>query len=174
MRHIAYRAGVTIVAVVAILAGILAITPAASAEDSYRITIDMAECDVMAVGVIGTCIISLQTWLNIFEKAGLVVDGKFGPATEAAVKNFQRNHGLDPDGRFGNFSRNALRGEYQDMMANSVPSPKPAPLCNTATGEGCDLGEAVPGLNGGIIQTLFCEGIDRRLGIGVFCDVVLE
>jgi peptidoglycan hydrolase-like protein with peptidoglycan-binding domain len=46
------------------------------------ITIDMSECKVMAVGVTGTCIVSLQTWLNIFDDANLVVDGKFGPKIE--------------------------------------------------------------------------------------------
>ena len=171
MRHFARRAAITIIALAAILASMLVAAPAASAEEPHRITLAMSECGVMAVGVTGTCIISLQSWLNIFDNAGLVVDGKFGRATEAAVKNFQNNHGLDPDGQFGVHSRNALRGEYQYMMDNSVPSPKPAPICDLTTGEGCDAGEAVPGFNGGDVQSIFCELTGP---FDLFCDVILN
>lgn len=34
--------------------------------------------------------------------AGLTVDGKFGISTELAVKGFQKDHGLKPDGIVGN------------------------------------------------------------------------
>lgn len=182
MRHLARRAATTIIAVVAILAGMAVVAPAVRADDSYGISLEMSECGVMAVGVTGTCIISLQTWLNIFDRAGLAVDGNFGPATEAAVKNFQRRHGLDPDGQFGEHSRNALRGEYQDMVAHSVPSPKPAP-CNTATGEGCGWDGVVPGFNGGDAQNIFCGGVGILAGLanapvgagtGIFCSIVLS
>jgi peptidoglycan hydrolase-like protein with peptidoglycan-binding domain len=185
MRRIARRAAIAVIGLAAILASVTVLAPAAKAEDSYQITLDMNECDVMAVGVTGTCIISLQTWLNIFDRAGLVVDGNFGPATEAAVKDFQSRHGLVPDGQFGNLSRNALRGEYQNMVANSVPtpSPAPAPRCNTATGDGCDYGGVVPGFNGGDAQSIFCGGVglaaglarpDFGAGAGIFCSIVLN
>ena len=171
MRQIARRTTITVFALAALLAGMLAVAPAANAEEPHRITLAMSECGVMAVGVTGTCIISLQSWLNIFDNAGLVVDGKFGRATEAAVKNFQRKHGLVPDGRFGVHSRNALRGEYQYMIENSVPSPKPAPICDLRTGEGCASGEAVPGFNGGDVQSIFCELTGP---FDLFCDVLLN
>jgi peptidoglycan hydrolase-like protein with peptidoglycan-binding domain len=78
----------------------------------------------MAVGVTGTCIVSLQTWLNIFDDANLVVDGKFRPKTKRAVQQFQSEHGLTADGRVGPNTRNALRGEYQYMIENSVATPR--------------------------------------------------
>jgi peptidoglycan hydrolase-like protein with peptidoglycan-binding domain len=188
MGHRTRRIAATIVALAAIVAGMtIVVARPASADNSYRITLDMSECGVMAVGVTGTCIISLQSWLNIFDQAGLAVDGDFGPATEAAVREFQRRHGLVPDGRFGDASRNALRGVYQDMIENSVATPSPAPedlSCNTATGVHCDIGGAVPGFNGGWMQTLACAGVGGAVGAltgplagggaNVFCDVVLQ
>jgi hypothetical protein len=40
----------------------------------------------------GALVKTLQTQLNSKERAGLVVDGDFGPLTAAAVKTWQRNH----------------------------------------------------------------------------------
>lgn len=176
-RAIRRRTAAAIVALAVIVAGLVVAAPAAHADNSYRITLGMNECGVMAVGVTGTCIVSLQTWLNIFDDAGLVVDGRFGPATRAAVIEFQRRHGLLPDGRFGNASRNALRGVYQYMMDNSVATPRPGPSlrCNPGTGVNCDVGGVVPGAHGGIIQTLSCTALGRaNLFAGVFCDVWLQ
>ena len=34
-------------------------------------------------------------------KVGVSADGKFGPRTKAAVRTFQRDHGLVPDGIVG-------------------------------------------------------------------------
>lgn len=41
---------------------------------------------------------------------GVAIDGDFGPATEAAVKMFQRGHRLDPDGIVGPATWSALTG----------------------------------------------------------------
>lgn len=43
----------------------------------------------------------LQMFLNWAIDAGLEVDGEYGPATEAAVKAFQKLYGLTIDGEFG-------------------------------------------------------------------------
>jgi peptidoglycan hydrolase-like protein with peptidoglycan-binding domain len=43
-------------------------------------------------------------------KVGVVVDGNFGPKTEAAVRAFQRDHGLVPDGIVGPKTWAALDG----------------------------------------------------------------
>lgn len=55
----------------------------------------------------GAEVSALQTKLN---KLGykLAVDGSFGPATEAAVKDFQTKHGLEVDGKAGPLTMAAL------------------------------------------------------------------
>lgn len=48
-----------------------------------------------------------QCWLNR-HGAKLTVDGKFGPASDAATKAFQRSHGLTADGKVGPATWKAL------------------------------------------------------------------
>lgn len=55
----------------------------------------------------------LQSLLRIHCGATIVADGDFGPATEAAVRDFQRANHLDPDGKYGPLSREAM-GEVMD------------------------------------------------------------
>lgn len=50
----------------------------------------------------------LQQALNIAVNANLTVDGSAGPATQAAVKSFQRQYGLTQDGSFGPASRGKI------------------------------------------------------------------
>ena len=55
---------------------------------------------------------ALQT--ELAEKLGKDLggaDGKFGPKTEAAVKEFQEQNGLDPSGKFDEKTREALLGD---------------------------------------------------------------
>ena len=49
----------------------------------------------------GDSVKALQWCLNVLINAGLFVDGKFGPSTEAAVKTFQKKAGLTVDGIAG-------------------------------------------------------------------------
>ena len=51
---------------------------------------------------------AVQTLLNAKISAGLSVDGAFGAKTAAALRAFQRAHGLESDGEFGGESFTAL------------------------------------------------------------------
>ena len=53
----------------------------------------------------------MQAALNVIDGAKLDVDGKYGPATRAAVEKFQRLHGLAVDGWAGVNTNDALRAE---------------------------------------------------------------
>lgn len=52
----------------------------------------------LSAGSTGNCVKVLQFLVNGKENAGLVVDGQFGPATQAAVLKMQRAHGLTANG----------------------------------------------------------------------------
>ena len=54
----------------------------------------------------------LQTQLNSVMNAGLATDGKFGAATEQAVKKFQKKYGLTVDGIAGISTCSKLNVEY--------------------------------------------------------------
>src|SRR5690348_15030588 len=93
------RMGATLVATTAALAaGPLGFAPAARADTGvdattrYRITLEMSECGVMYLGTQGTCITSLQTWMNWSIGTHLAIDGYYGADTLAAVERFQRSH----------------------------------------------------------------------------------
>lgn len=55
----------------------------------------------------------LQKALNEYQGAGLTLDGSYGPATKAAVKEFQQNAGLSADGDAGvDTTRELIRRLY--------------------------------------------------------------
>lgn len=62
---------------------------------------------MLALGSKGRDVVELQTLLNQ-HGAGLIVDGDFGPATEAALKQAQRQNGLSADGIYGPQTLRAL------------------------------------------------------------------
>ena len=53
----------------------------------------------------------MQAALNVIDGAKLDLDGKYGPATRAAVEKFQRSRGLTVDGWAGVNTNDALRAE---------------------------------------------------------------
>jgi putative chitinase len=59
------------------------------------------------------------------EKLGLSADGAFGPGTERAVKKWQIDHDLTPDGLVGEGTWNKMFGTQQLITEPSVPVSKP-------------------------------------------------
>ena len=49
----------------------------------------------------------LQKFLNWYGKYGLDIDGSFGPATEKALKDFQKKEKIEVDGIYGKGSQSA-------------------------------------------------------------------
>ena len=62
----------------------------------------------ISAGATGGAVRRLQRALRRTPNLGLVVDGVFGPLTEAAVKEFQQGAGLTVDGIVGPLTWNAL------------------------------------------------------------------
>jgi len=91
-------------------------------------------------GSVGEQVKALQQYLIGLGYTGVKADGVFGPVTEAAVKQFQLDNGLQGDGDFGPLSLNKAKV----LGGTSVPSGEPgtgkAPddasfMYNTATGK---------------------------------------
>ncbi len=62
-------------------------------------------------GKTGEAVKMCQAALNIRARAGLAVDGSCGPATDAAIRNWQRAHRLVVDGSCGSATWTSLLGE---------------------------------------------------------------
>jgi hypothetical protein len=84
-----------------------------------------AQVGVLAVGSSGPQVLELQKDLNKVRiaqgKPPLTADGMFGPKTEAAVKEFQREQGLKPDGLVGPQTKAALALENLKLEPDVDP-----------------------------------------------------
>ncbi|SNT44846.1 peptidoglycan-binding domain-containing protein [Actinacidiphila glaucinigra] len=56
---------------------------------------------------------ALQFTLNKCYRAGLAVDGMYGPATRSAVTSVQQRVGVSADGEYGPATRNAMNWSYR-------------------------------------------------------------
>lgn len=73
----------------------------------------------LKVGSTGSGVANLQTYLNS-QGANLVVDGKFGPLTDAAVKAYQTTNKLTADGIVGKNTSASMNG-----ITPTAPATKP-------------------------------------------------
>lgn len=121
------------------------------------IAITSSSCPTdMTRGEVDGCVTQLQQLLNS-HGASIAVDGNFGPATFAAVENYQSAHGLSVDGIVGPNTKSLLTG--------SVTTP---PVVNPPSGDvlakvvsyaqAVQNGAAEPGWGGGKIQYVWGGG----------------
>ncbi len=85
------------------------------------------EGKILQRGDTGENVKRLQEDLNKLLNLHLVVDGIFGPITEAAVKSFQTIHRLQVDGIVGPATWNAIDSLLNPPKPTPQPVPKPTP-----------------------------------------------
>jgi peptidoglycan hydrolase-like protein with peptidoglycan-binding domain len=73
----------------------------------------------------GEAVKTLQKNLNTVMKSGLAVDGDFGPATETALKAFQKKYNLEVDGVYGPKSAAMMKAALAGQTTPIPPTPKP-------------------------------------------------
>lgn len=102
-------------------------------------------------GAVGPAVAELQTLLKRlgYEQVG-AIDGKFGPATEAAVRALQRDLGLSADGIVGPKTWEALETAVTNQQQATLPDTPAAAVAvaSTPTAEPVDLAAAEESLGG--------------------------
>jgi peptidoglycan hydrolase-like protein with peptidoglycan-binding domain len=92
---------------------------ATSAPDSSSNTTTVSHATVR-YGSSGAEVKTLQTYLNQLIGAGLTVDGKFGSATQKAVKSYQSSKGLTADGICGPKTWAALEADVATPPSSTL------------------------------------------------------
>lgn len=90
----------------------------ASGDIGSEASVDTTDFYMVKRGCKGGAVERLQTWLNDLGYT-LVVDHDFGPTTDAAVRKFQSDKGLEADGIVGQKTWAALAEARQAAMANA-------------------------------------------------------
>lgn len=80
---------------------------------------------ILRRGSKGAAVKTLQGNLNKVMGSKLVVDGDFGPATESAVKAFQKKYGLTVDGEYGPSSAAMMKAALKGGTKPQEPKPRP-------------------------------------------------
>lgn len=86
---------------------------------------------VLAIGASGGQVADLQRRLTAAGFNPGAVDGSFGPSTLSALQNYQRAHGLTPDGVYGPQTANAfatIQGTPQGAPAPTGAAPGASPM----------------------------------------------
>ena len=134
----------------------------------------------------GDAVLRLQQALNQLGYAAGTADGKFGAATEKAVRNFQRANGLTQDGIAGNATQTLLYQMVNGTVAAVTPAPSTSGTTNVSGGTATGLfagnyqtlqygsrGTRVTTLQNALNQLGFSAGTaDGRFGLGTQKAVV--
>ncbi|WP_433518841.1 peptidoglycan-binding domain-containing protein [Nonomuraea sp. CA-143628] len=171
----------------------IAVPTAASADDvphitakaTYTITLDMSECGTMYLGTVGTCIVSLQTWMNWATGSKIRISGVYDEELRQAVMTFQRKQtgykfrNIAHDGHVAEVTREALRNWYDRATSHGRHAP-----CGPGIKAGCDYGQAIPGLGlgdkGKIAKSVFCAVVSDKfrspwsMATGIACDILAD
>ncbi|NPV92736.1 MAG: L,D-transpeptidase family protein [Firmicutes bacterium] len=86
-----------------------------------RITGTVFTGRILTDGLVGTDVREVQNRLNVLGYYQGDIDGVFGPQTIEAVRAFQRDQGLSPDGQVGPRTYNALQQAYDIALGNRQP-----------------------------------------------------
>lgn len=121
------------------------------------ISITSASCPTdLTQGEDDGCVTSLQQLLNS-HGASLSVDGSFGPATVAAVENYQSTHGLSVDGIVGPATKASLTGSTTPPV-NPPPPSGSTMAAIVSYAQAIQNGTAETGWGGGKIQYVWGGG----------------
>ena len=83
-----------------------------------------ADDGMLRLGSAGPRVVALQRDLNTVLAIKLALDGRFGPATDAALRKFQARAHITADGEFGPQSAAALRAALAGHDRPVKPSPR--------------------------------------------------
>jgi len=135
MSNILNLKGVKLFAIIVLAAALLATFGIVVVQKANAM--DCTINSTLRLGSTGAEVMCLQQALG-----GLTADGKFGPATKAAVMAFQAHSGLTADGVFGPMSKAV-------WMSNGGNSANFPPGCASASGFSITTGEACHAMAGG-------------------------
>ncbi len=141
------------------LASAGSLTPASAVTPRAPVALSaLAGLPLVRLSSSGPTVVALQQALRAAGYA-VTADGRFGPATQAAVIAFQQKAHLSPDGVVGTATWAALDG-------TPPPGPTPAPTLDRPRLSLGASGEGVRALQTALTRAGFAVGIDGRFGSG--------
>src|SRR3989338_5232175 len=134
--------GVKLFAIVVLAVAVLATFGMVAIQSASADTTPLSACPTLSAGTTASsCVMTLQATLNS-NGSVLVVDGKFGPMTKAAVMSYQAAHGLVADGVVGPLTKASLMGS---VGGGSYPAGCTSSSgYSVTTGQPCSGGGSLP------------------------------
>ena len=142
MSNILNLKGVKLFAFVVLASAILVTFGMVAVQKANADAAALSACPTLMAGsTASSCVMTLQATLN-GSGATLVVDGKFGPMTKAAVMSYQAAHGLVADGVVGPLTKASLMGS---VGGGSYPAGCTSSSgYSVTTGQPCSGGGSLP------------------------------